>query len=91
MQDIPPYSTCDGHPAMVYGLNLVGLRRHNISKEAIAALDEAFKVIFNSGLSKKHAIEKLEEAKSDIAEIKSLIDFIKKSERGLVRSCRKEK
>ncbi|MBU1124637.1 MAG: acyl-ACP--UDP-N-acetylglucosamine O-acyltransferase, partial [Candidatus Omnitrophica bacterium] len=28
VQDIPPYSTCDGHPARVYGLNLVGLRRN---------------------------------------------------------------
>jgi UDP-N-acetylglucosamine acyltransferase len=28
VQDIPPFSMCDGHPARVYTLNLTGLRRH---------------------------------------------------------------
>jgi len=89
VQDIPPYSTCDGHPAMVYGLNLIGLRRHGISKEAISSLDAAFRIIFNSGSSIKHALEKLEKIRPTLGEVKYLIDFIKKSERGLARSCRK--
>lgn len=89
VQDIPPYSTCDGHPALVYGLNLIGLRRHGISKEAISSLDAAFRIIFNSGLSIKHALEKLESTHPTLTEVKYLIDFIRKSERGLARSCRK--
>ncbi|MFH1678723.1 MAG: acyl-ACP--UDP-N-acetylglucosamine O-acyltransferase [Candidatus Omnitrophota bacterium] len=89
VQDIPPYSTCDGHPASVYGLNLVGLRRHNISKESIGLLDDAFRVIFSSGLSIKHALEKLVKEIKLTAEIAYLVDFIKKTERGLARSCRK--
>ncbi|MFZ5800656.1 MAG: acyl-ACP--UDP-N-acetylglucosamine O-acyltransferase, partial [Candidatus Omnitrophota bacterium] len=30
VQDIPPFSTCDGHPTKVYGLNLLGLQRAGI-------------------------------------------------------------
>jgi len=88
VQDIPPYSTCDGHPARVYGLNLIGLRRNNISKESIDALNRAFKTLFNLGLTAKHALEKLEKEISPCNEVSYLINFVKNSQRGLVHSCR---
>ena len=90
VQDIPPYSTCDGHPAKVYGLNLVGLRRYKVDKVAITGLDRAFRLIFNSGLSPKHSLEKIDLEIVRIPEVAYLIDFVKKSERGIVHSCRKE-
>ncbi|MDD5196575.1 MAG: acyl-ACP--UDP-N-acetylglucosamine O-acyltransferase [Candidatus Omnitrophota bacterium] len=89
VQDIPPYSTCDGHPAAVFGLNLVGLRRHNVSKESIGLLDDAFRILFSSGLSVKHALEKLVKEIKLTSEVTYLVEFIKKTERGLARSCRK--
>ncbi len=89
VQDIPPYSTCDGHPARVYGLNLIGLRRNGISKESIEQLDRAFRILFNSGLTPKHALEKIEKEISAGNEASNLIGFIKNSQRGLTRSCRK--
>lgn len=88
VQDIPPYSTCDGHPAEVYGLNLVGLRRQNISRESIKALDHVFGILFNKGLSMKHALEELSKEAITTAEVTYLVDFIKKTERGISRSCR---
>jgi len=88
VQDIPPFSTCDGHPARVYGLNLIGLRRKGISNVSIKQLDQAFKLIFNSGLSVKNAVKKAEEELAKNEEISYLINFVKSSERGLSRSCR---
>jgi len=88
VQDIPPFSTCDGHPARVYGLNLIGLRRKGVSRESIKQIDQAFRLIFNSGLSAKHAIEKVEKELAGTEEINYLVNFIKSSERGLTRSCR---
>lgn len=88
IKDIPPYSTCDGHPAQVFGLNLVGLRRNNISKESMQQLNHAFKILFNSGLSLKHALEKLKAEKQLQNESAYLIKFIENSERGICRSCR---
>ncbi|HNW39104.1 MAG TPA: acyl-ACP--UDP-N-acetylglucosamine O-acyltransferase [Candidatus Omnitrophota bacterium] len=88
VQDIPPFSTCDGHPARVYGLNLIGLRRKGISHDAIKKIDQAFKLIFNSGLSIKHALEKVEKEVEETEEINYLVEFVKSSERGLTRSCR---
>jgi len=88
VQDIPPYSTCDGHPARVYGLNLIGLRRNNIPRDFINELNRSFKVLFEEGLTSKHALEKIEKEVRATEEIKHLISFIKSSSRGLVRSCR---
>ncbi|MBU4252902.1 MAG: acyl-ACP--UDP-N-acetylglucosamine O-acyltransferase [Candidatus Omnitrophica bacterium] len=88
VQDIPPFSTCDGHPARVYGLNLIGLRRKGISHDAINKIDQAFKLIFNSGLSAKHALERVEKEIEKTEEIIYLVNFLKSSERGFTRSCR---
>jgi len=90
VQDIPPYSTCDGHPARVYGLNLIGLRRQKTSKESIEILNRAFKLLFNSGLLVKHAVERIEREIETCPELSYLMNFAKTSERGLSRSCRKE-
>jgi len=89
VQDIPPFSTCDGHPARIYGLNLIGLRRNGIPKDSIEQLNHAFKILFNSGLVMKHALEKIEKEIRPCNEVSYLINFIKNSQRGLVRSCRK--
>lgn len=88
VQDIPPYSTCDGHPARVYGLNLVGLRRSNVPAQTIKQLNQAFNILFNSKLIIKHAIEKIQEEIGISEELKYLINFINSSQRGIVRSCR---
>jgi len=88
VQDIPPYSTCDGHPAGFYGLNLIGLRRKNVPKDSISQLDHAFKILFNSGLSIKHACQKIEKEVKQVEEVSYLLNFIKNSQRGIVRSCR---
>ena len=89
VQDIPPFSTCDGHPARIYGLNLIGLRRHGFSAEKIRLLDRAFKILFNSGFSAKHALEALGKEIAPSEEIAYLVDFVNKSERGISRSAAK--
>jgi len=88
VQDIPPYSTCDGHPARVYGLNLIGLKRNDIGSQAIEHLKHAFKILFSSGLSMKHALEKVEKDIPQIPEVDYLVNFLKNSRRGVSRSCR---
>lgn len=85
IQDIPPYSMCDGHPAKVLGLNRVGLERYGISKEVKANLKHAFTILFNSGLSIPHALKKVEQEVPPIKEVIYLLDFIKNSQRGVCR------
>ncbi len=88
VQDIPPFSTCDGHPTRVYGLNLVGLRRAGIKEEVISELSRAYKIIFNSGLSIQHGLKEVRSKLKSLPEINYLIDFLKSSKRGVCRSVR---
>jgi UDP-N-acetylglucosamine acyltransferase len=85
VQDVPPFSTCDGHPARVYGLNLVGLRRANISREAQLALKKAFKILFYSGLLFKNAIERIDSEVRGFEEVQYLLNFVRDSKRGVCR------
>jgi UDP-N-acetylglucosamine acyltransferase len=85
VQDIPPYSTCDGHPARVYGLNLVGLKRQGVDRKVIKELSHAFKILFNSGLNLRNALQKLNREKYSSIAMAHLIDFIKDSKRGICR------
>lgn len=88
VQDIPPYATCDGHPSKVYGLNIIGLKRAGIARETITQLGTAFRILFNSGLSIKHAIEKVQSQASLSPEVLNLINFVKNSQRGICRGPR---
>lgn len=83
VQDIPPFSMCDGHPAKVYNINIVGLKRASISLDVVKNLKRAFKLLFHSGLTKTHAIEKIANDIPSSPEIDHLIFFAKTTKRGL--------
>ena len=87
VQDVPPFSTCDGHPAKVYGLNAIGLRRSDISREAQNALKKAFKILFYSGLTFKGSADKVRQELGNCKEIVYLLEFIKNSKRGVCRGA----
>ncbi|MBF0385615.1 MAG: acyl-ACP--UDP-N-acetylglucosamine O-acyltransferase [Candidatus Omnitrophica bacterium] len=83
VQDVPPFSMCDGHPAKVFSVNSVGLKRAQFSEEKILALKKALKILCLSGLSKKTALERIARELDPCPEIEHLIFFAKTSERGL--------
>jgi len=83
VQDVPPFSMVDGHPARVIKTNTVGLKRANISKDTMKNLKDAFKIIFRSNLSKTNAIAKINAASFQSPEVEHLIFFIKTSDRGV--------
>ncbi len=85
VQDIPPFSTCDGHPTKVFGLNLIGLKRAGIAEENVNHSKHAFKILFRCGLTIGHALEKIQKELPRTKEIIHLVEFIKSSERGICR------
>jgi len=83
VQDIPPYSMCDGNPARIYGLNKIGLGRACIPSKKQLLLKRAFKVLFAEGFLLANAIKKVEKDMDQTEEIKYLLGFVKSSERGI--------
>ena len=84
-QDIPPYMMANGQRAKLYGLNMVGLKRHNFSNEAISNLKKAYRIIFRSGLTIKKALDQTQAEIKNSPEVDHLINFIKSSKRGITR------
>jgi UDP-N-acetylglucosamine acyltransferase len=85
-QDISPYMMAAGDRAKLYGLNSVGLRRHQFSEQEIKALKKAYRIIFRSGLPLAKAIKAVEEDDIfQIPKVQHLLQFIQHSKRGICR------
>lgn len=82
-QDISPYALAVGYPLKISGLNLVGLRRRDFSREAIRSLKDSFKLLFKSGLNTTQAVERIREEIAVTPEITHLLNFISESKRGI--------
>ncbi len=83
-KDIPPYLLVAGNTAVPHGLNVRGLRRRNFSEQSIESLRQAYKLVYKSGLRLSEATEQMAQATMN-PEVRYFLDFIKKSERGIVR------
>ncbi len=81
-KDVPPFMLADGQPAVVKGLNVVGLRRIGFSKEKIAFVKKAYQILYRSQLNTSRAIEKIEKEVEITEEVNFLIEFIKRTARG---------
>jgi len=84
-KDVPPYVMVGGNPSEPHGLNREGIKRHGFSKETREKLDEAYKIIYSSGLKAKEAVEKLQTMTTSVPELVPLVDLIKSSKRGIIR------
>lgn len=85
VQDIPPFMIGDGNPAETRTINKIGLERNGFSEEAQTALRQAYKLLFREGLTLENAIERMEKDLPPLPEVQHLINFVRKSERGLAR------
>lgn len=83
--DVPPYVNATGNRAQLYGLNLVGLKRKGFSEKTLGDLKKAYKIIFRSGLTLEDAIQTALTDSPDSREVQHLVDFIRKSKRGVTR------
>lgn len=84
-QDIPPYMLVDGNPATIRGINAIGLQRRNIPEQTRKILKDAFKILCREKLSTLQALEKIKTSLPQSPEIEHLVEFISKSERGIVK------
>jgi UDP-N-acetylglucosamine acyltransferase len=85
-QDIPPFAACDGHPARIYGLNLIGLRRANIPIASRTALKQAFRLLLQSQLTLQHALKRIAHDVPPCPEVTLVQEFVRTTKRGISRS-----
>ena len=86
-KDLLPYVIAGGSfdTVKLYGLNLIGLKRHGFAEQTLQHLKEAYNTILRKSLTVTQAITELESMLQTCPEIRLFIDLLKQSERGILR------
>lgn len=84
-KDIPPFTKAAREPLSYAGINTVGLRRRGYSSEKINEIQEIYRMIFMKGLNNSKAIEMVESEMPTSEERDYILDFIRNSERGIMK------
>jgi UDP-N-acetylglucosamine acyltransferase len=84
-KDIPPYMLVSGHRAKLFGLNTVGLKRKNFPGTVLKILKQCYRILFLSERPLREALEVAESQFGDVEEVRTLVDFIRDSQRGVTR------
>jgi len=84
-KDVPPFILAADEPLTYEGINRVGLSRRGFSNETLIQLRRAYKLIYRSKLNVSQALSQIESTMELIPEIQDIIEFIKTSERGIIK------
>src|SRR5690606_38609424 len=88
-QDIPPYVIGAGDPFRPVGINSEGLSRRGLQPEAVAALKEAYKMLYRRNLKVEEAVDSMRvlqtERPNGAQALQPLIEFLATTTRGIVR------
>jgi UDP-N-acetylglucosamine acyltransferase len=86
--DVPPFIKADRDPLSFMGLNTVGLGRRGFEKEQIDEIHNIYRVIYQSKLNITQALERIEIEFKPSSHRDYILEFIRKSERGIIRGPR---
>jgi UDP-N-acetylglucosamine acyltransferase len=74
--DVPPYMLVEGQPATVRSVNVIGLRRAGMPPAERRALQDAYRLLFRSGLATTRAVERIREEVPTLPPVTLLLEFI---------------
>ena len=84
--DVPPYVLAEGNPAAAHGINVIGLRRAGISAADRRLLQDAYRLLYRSGLAPRRAVERIRRDLPAAALVTDLLAFIAGARRGICRA-----
>ncbi|MBU8892639.1 MAG: acyl-ACP--UDP-N-acetylglucosamine O-acyltransferase [Bacteroidales bacterium] len=84
-KDVPPYITVAREPLSYVGVNSVGLRRRGFSNETISLIQNIYREIFIKEQNVAQALKNIESEIAESEEKEYILDFIRNSERGIIR------
>jgi UDP-N-acetylglucosamine acyltransferase len=84
--DVPPFLLCEGNPAEIRTINVVGLRRSGAKSDELNELKHVFKCLFRNQLNTQQALEALAQDDIQGASSQRLIQFMSESsKRGVLK------
>jgi UDP-N-acetylglucosamine acyltransferase len=85
-KDILPYCIADGYPAIMRGVNKIGLVRKGVGSSQIQAIRAAYRTLFRQNIPLRTALARLQEEASNVPEVATMIAFAANSAVGLARA-----
>ncbi len=85
LSDVVPFTKVFGLPASYMGINYLGLKRRGFTKEQTVVIHDVLRVLYQQGLNTTQAIEYMNTYLDSSEEKEMIINFIKKSKRGVIK------
>lgn len=85
-KDIPPFVKAAREPISYVGLNTIGLHRNGFSEEDIRHISDIYRILYMSDLNVTNAVKVIEETIPESKYRDEIVDFVTKSDRGIIRS-----
>jgi UDP-N-acetylglucosamine acyltransferase len=84
-KDIPPYTLIGRDPITYCGINIVGLRRRGFTNQQVYLIQDIYRTLYTRGLNNTQALKAIETEYEPCVERDLILNFIKSSERGIVK------
>ena len=84
VQDVPPYILAGKQPLRYAGINALGLSRRGFSDKDKSIIKKAYRYYFRSELNPSISLKKIKEEFQNNEHIDEIINFIEKSDRGII-------
>jgi UDP-N-acetylglucosamine acyltransferase len=88
LKDVPAFVSVSGNPAGTIGLNEEGMRRRGFAPATVAALREAYRVVYREGLTVGGALARLRAAALCHPEVALFVESVETSRWGIIRGRR---
>ena len=89
-KDIPPYVITTRVPCGYAGVNTIGLRRRKFDVDRIRRIQDVYKVLYQEGRNVSQSISFVEDTVVESEERNEILEFIKKSHRGIIRPVKED-
>lgn len=84
-KDVPPFSSANGIPLRIVGINKIGLERNEFTPDDKKIIKEVYKILLSSEYNISSALKKIKSDYHENKYIKILTEFIETSKRGIAK------
>jgi len=84
-KDVLPFAIADGYPAVMRGVNKIGLERNGFSAQQIRDIRAAYRTLVRENITLADAVARLESEFADHPQVSAMVSFAAASTLGLAR------
>lgn len=84
-KDVPPFVKAGREPLSYVGINSIGLRRRGFSTEKIREIQNIYRILYQKNYNNSQAVEFIEAEMEATPERDEILQFIKNSQRGIMK------